>query len=162
MANERKTEQYVRESLRRRGYFSDRSIVVEEQRSDDPKIQKLLKVASKRGGGVGSPEFIITSSDYPDLLIVVECKASVTSHRSATLDRYGDFACDGALLYAAHLAKSFDVIAIAVSGEKSAEIKIDHFLHLKGQHRAVDFSAQKILSFDDYHQSYIQSPEKFN
>jgi type I restriction enzyme M protein len=119
-------------------------------------------VASKRGGGAGAPEFIITSSDYPELVIVIECKASVTSHRSATLDHYGDFACDGALLYASYLAKSFDVIAIAVSGEKSAEIKIDHFLHLKGQHRAVDFNVQKILSFDDYHHSYIQSPEKFN
>lgn len=162
MVNERKTEHYVREALRRRGYFSDRSITVEEQRSENPKIQKLLKVASKRGVGVGSPEFIITSSDYPELLVVIECKASAAAHRSAGLDRYGDFACDGALLYAAHLAKSFDVIAIAVSGERHSEIKIDHFLHLKGQHSATDFDVKGLLSFDDYHQSYIQSPEKFN
>src|SRR5207302_696316 len=90
MANERKTEHYVRETLRRRGYFADGNITVEEQRSDNPKISKLLKIASKRGGGVGLPEFIITSGDYPELLIVIECKASVTSHRSPALDRYGD------------------------------------------------------------------------
>ena len=53
MPNERKTEQYVRESLRRRGYYDNRRVTVEEQRSDNPKIQKLLKAASKRGGGIG-------------------------------------------------------------------------------------------------------------
>lgn len=162
MANERKTERYVREALQKRGYFSDKNISVEEQKSDNPKVQKLLKTASKRGGGAGLPEFIITSSDYPELLIVIECKASTSFHRSATLDKFDQFACDGSLLYAANLSKNFDVIAIAVSGEKSSEIKIDHFLHLKGQHRAVDFAVKKILSLEDYHQSYIQTPEKFN
>ena len=110
MGNERKTENYVRDELRKRGYFLDRNITVEEQRSDNPKIQKLLKVASKRAGGVGLPEFIITSSDYPDLIIVIECKANVAFHRSANLDKFADFACDGALLYSRaldrHVSKS--------------------------------------------------------
>lgn len=51
MANERKTERLVREALLAHGYFADALITVEEQRSDNPRIQKLLKSASKAGKG---------------------------------------------------------------------------------------------------------------
>ena len=50
-------------------------------------------------------------------LIVVECKAAVTKHRSPSLDNAKDFAVDGVLHYAKALSKDFSVIATAVSGE---------------------------------------------
>lgn len=162
MANERKTENLVRDLLRAKGHYVDQTVIVEEQRSDNARITKLLKSASKAGGGAGMPEFILTCSRFPDLIIVIECKAKVTHHRSAALDQYKNFACDGALLYASYLSKSYDVIAIGVSGESTEEMRVDHFLHLKNHHSHVDFAPKQILSFDDYYENYISSPEKFN
>jgi type I restriction enzyme M protein len=52
MANERKTEALVRKRLERLKYFKDNRLIVEEQKSDSPRIAKLLKNASKRGGGL--------------------------------------------------------------------------------------------------------------
>lgn len=48
MANERNTEAFVRNHFQ--NYKN--SIELEEQQSKIPKIQKLLKTASKSGGGV--------------------------------------------------------------------------------------------------------------
>ena len=75
MANERKTENIVRKYLTECGYFNDTSIIVEEQKSDFPLIDKLLSNASKKGTGKGYPEFIIRSKEYSDFVIIVECKA---------------------------------------------------------------------------------------
>ncbi|MHB8392260.1 MAG: hypothetical protein ACYDBH_22225, partial [Acidobacteriaceae bacterium] len=62
MKNERKTESIVRDTLRSLGYFELEHLQIEEQCSDNPRIQKLLKAASKAGSGVGKPEFIIRAS----------------------------------------------------------------------------------------------------
>ena len=112
MANEAKTMNLFRDLLRKKGYYDDKNIIVEEQSSDNKKIQKLLKNASKAGLGQGFPDFIITSSKNTNLVIVVECKAEVAKQKSATLDSFKDYAVDGALLYASFLAKEYDVIAI--------------------------------------------------
>jgi len=162
MANERKTENVVRGWLRARGYYSDPAIRVEEQQSDSPKIKKLLKNASKRGDGIGSPEFIITSSDHPDLLIVIECKAKTSLHRSAELDRFEGYACDGALLYASYLSRSYNVIAIAVSGEEMPDMKVSAFLHLEGGISYTQMDISALLSFADYYKLFLSSPDKFN
>mgnify|MGYP000897221565 CR=1 FL=1 len=127
MVNERKTEKIARDHFSK---FSD-DIYIEEQSSDNPKIDKLLKSASKKGGGKGFPEFIISYKTNPDLLIVVECKAKAVKHESKDRDKYSDFAVDGALLYASYLSKGFDVLAIAISGESKGVMKISHFLHLR-------------------------------
>ena len=118
MANERKTEDMVDARLRQQGYFRPRcDITVEKQITENPRIAKLLRNASKTGNGNGRPEFIIHSAQFTNFLIVIECKADATKHESANRDRYADFAVDGVLLYAAFLAKEFDVLAIAVSGQ---------------------------------------------
>ena len=155
--NERKTEIITRE------YFSKflDSIDIEEQRSDNPKIDKLLKSASKKGGGKGYPEFIISYKTNPDLLIVIECKADVTKHESKDRDKYADFSVDGALLYASYLSKGFDVLAIAVSGETKQSLKVSHFLHLRDEKKATSIFGDKFLSVDDYLNGYLKSPEKF-
>ncbi|MDR1895184.1 MAG: hypothetical protein LBR10_00145 [Prevotellaceae bacterium] len=84
MANERKTEQIVRAHFERYGDI----IRLEEQSSDTPKIDKLLKTASKKGIGKGRPEFIITFNKNSDLLIVVECKADIVRHESQNRDKF--------------------------------------------------------------------------
>jgi len=161
--NERKTENIVREFLRKKNYFKAASgLTVEEQKSDYKRVQKLLETASKRGSGAGRPEFIICSSQFSEFIIIIECKASTQQHVSQTLDRYADFAVDGALLYASFLSKDFDVLAIAVSGETTPDLRISHFLHLKGEPKAVEFKeAASILSFDEYHNAFLQSDVKF-
>ena len=157
MVNERKTEIITRNHFSK---FLD-SIYIEEQRSDNPKIDKLLKSASKKGGGKGYPEFIISYKTNPDLLVVIECKADVTKHESKDRDKYADFSIDGALLYASYLSKGFDVLAIAVSGETKQSLKVSHFLHLRDEKKATLIFGDKFLSVDDYLNGYLKSPEKF-
>lgn len=157
MANERKTE------IITRNHFNQflKEIEIEEQSSDNPKIDKLLKTASKGGLGKGYPEFIITYKANSDLLIVIECKAETKHHESKNRDKYKDFAVDGVLLYASYLSKEFDVLAIAISGETKQSLKVSHFLHLKSEKKAISFVGNKLLNVDDYLQNYLKSPEKF-
>ncbi|GHV19944.1 hypothetical protein FACS189494_02720 [Spirochaetia bacterium] len=155
--NERKTEALVRNHFLQ---FSD-DIIVEEQRSDNPKIDKLLKNASKKGGGKGYPEFIISYKTNPDLLIVIECKADITKHESKERDEYADFAVDGALLYSAYLSKGYDVLSIAVSGETKKSLRVSHFLQLKDEKTAISIFDDTLLSPDEYLNAYLKSPEKF-
>ncbi|CAC9478630.1 hypothetical protein [uncultured Gammaproteobacteria bacterium] len=152
MANERKTE------IITRNHFNQflNKIEIEEQSSDNSKIDKLLKTASKSGLGKGYPEFIITYKTNSDLLIVIECKAKTKYHESKNRDKYKDFAVDGVLLYASYLSKEFDVLAIAISGETKQELKASHFLHLKGEKKAVSFVDDKLLDVDDYLQNYLK------
>ncbi|HEY0320677.1 MAG TPA: N-6 DNA methylase [Pyrinomonadaceae bacterium] len=156
MVNERKTEALVRDHFRNYGDL----IYLEEQKSEIPKIEKLLKTASKRGTGVGRPEFIITYNDNSEFLTIVECKADAGKHSSKTKDKYADFAVDGVLLYASHLAKEYDVLAIAVSGEKEKQAKVSHFLQLKNERTAIPIFGNELLSAKDYLQGYLKSEVK--
>jgi 16S rRNA G966 N2-methylase RsmD len=153
--NERKTENIVRKHFDK---CSD--ILIEEQKSDDIKINKLLKNASKKGDGCGYPEFIITFKNNSEFLIVIECKGDITKHESKTGDKYSEYAVDGVKLYASFLAKEFDVLAIAVSGEKIGELKVSHFLFLKEKKTFTSVFSNKLLDTESYLEGYIKSPEK--
>jgi hypothetical protein len=155
--NERKTEVLVRTHFLA---FLD-YVTVEEQRSDNPKIDKLLKTASKKGIGQGYPEFIITYKTNPDLIIVIECKADTAKHESRERNKYAEYAVDGVLLYASYLSKEYDVLAIAVSGEIKKKLKISHFLHLKNEKKAITIFDDKFLTPEEYIRAYLKSPEKF-
>jgi len=160
--NEKKTENLVRNQFRALGYYDNSEIVIEEQKSDNSLIDNLLKKASKKGAGAGYPEFIIYSKEKSDFLIVIECKADIRKHESAHQDKFADYAVDGALWYASHLSKEFDVLAIGVSGEKKQNLKISHFLVLKNTKKNEGiFSNDSFLSFEDYYKGYIESPLKF-
>ena len=161
--NERKTEDLVERYLHKQGYYKlDSGITVEKQRSDTPRVQKLLENASKRGFGVGKPEFLIRSTTHPNFIIVIECKASLQKHVSSMRDKYADYAVDGVLLYASFLAKDFDVLAIGVSGQDKQTLTVSHFWNLCKSTKAVDWADEKsILSFNDYYQAFIQSDVKF-
>lgn len=133
MANERNTENIVRDTLRELGYYGVPEITVEEQRSKIENFNKLLKSASKSGkGGAGAPEFLITTSKDSDFVILFECKASTKYHESPKRTMPKDFAVDGVLHYAKFLSKDYTVIAVAVSGETPSELKISNFVWAKG------------------------------
>lgn len=134
--NERNTEQLVRKLLEKHGYTAEHGFIVEEQKSANPTLARLMQRASKSGSGVGKPEFIITKDDDRDFLIVIECKAGERHHESAMRDQFKDYAVDGALLYASHFAKERTVIAIGVSGETVRDLRISTFVHLKGSDAA--------------------------
>jgi type I restriction-modification system DNA methylase subunit len=155
--NERKTESIVRSHFEK---FKD-IIHFEEQASDNARISKLLKSASKKGSGTGRPEFLISFLGNSELLIVIECKADNIKHESLNKDKFSEFAVDGALLYSSYLAQDFDVLAIAVSGQTKQQLKVSHFLQLKGERKAVTIFGDKLLSANDYLDGYLKSPEKF-
>jgi len=153
MVNEAKTENIIRKILEK---FKDKyekeeekSVVIEEKKSDNPRINKLLSIASKRGAGVGMPEFII-SFPNTDLIIVIECKADLKYHKSKNLDKPKDYAVDGALLYSSYLSKEFDVISIGASGQTKKELVIDTYLQIRREKNARDLKIQKIYEFVDY------------
>lgn len=163
MANEAKTSQLFRKLLKEKGYYDDKDIIVEEQQTDNKKLAKLLQNASKSGAGKGFPDFIITCGRYPDLVILVECKADTKYHESATLDSFREYAIDGALLYASFVSKEYDVIAIGFSGEKASLTRQSHYIQLNGEkdyHQL--FNEGKLLDIDSYHHGLMQSTFKFN
>lgn len=155
MVNEAKTEILVRKILEKHKeeFEEDENsfVIIEEKKSDNPTIDKLLKTASKRVGGSGSgyPEFII-SFPNKDLLIVIECKADIKKHQSKDLKHYKDYAVDGALLYASYLSKEFNVISIGASGETEQELLIDNFIQIKGEKVARDLEIKSIYDFNSY------------
>lgn len=80
--NERKTESIVRTHFE----LFNNMLHIEEQSLDIPKINKLLQTASKKESAYGRPEFIITFKNNQDLLILIECKASISKHESKNRD----------------------------------------------------------------------------
>jgi type I restriction-modification system DNA methylase subunit len=103
------------------------------------KIQKLLKKAggkpkeckisdySKGGAGNAKPEFIITFNDDIKTIIVIECKNTTNKHRSENFDFPNAYAIDGALYYAKFLKEEYNVIAVAISGTKKENMKVNAF-----------------------------------
>lgn len=154
--NEKKTENISRRLLKQAGIFDNDNFIVEEQKSDNPIIQKLLKNASKSGTGLGKPEFIIRKKDNDEFLMVIECKADTKYHESKNRDQYKDYAVDGALLYGGYLSKAFNVIAIGISGENEDDLKIGAYLYPKNSSIYADLldennqKIQKILNWDRY------------
>lgn len=158
MLNEHITENIVRNLLRQLGYYDNSSCVIEEQKSANSRIQKLLQNASKGGSGVGQPEFIISFKDDTNFLIIIECKSSLSKHESKTRDQYKHYAIDGVLNYSNYLSKDYNVMAIAISGETERELKISNFLQLKGAYVARDITDKQLLDYQSYKTSFqIQS-----
>ena len=153
MSNERLTEGIVRDHFKSDAHFQ--SIKWDEQKTANKRIADLLKGQSKRGGkGDGRPEFIISFPQNSNYIIVVECKAQVSKHRSPKLDKPRDFAVDGVLHYAKALSKEFSVIAIAVSGEKQSELVVSHFYWKKSAKKFTELPDEKLLPIGSYLQVF--------
>lgn len=160
--NERKTEALVRKKLGACNYFDNDKIIVEEQSTDNLIIDKLLKNASKSGGGAGRPEFIIQSKIDREFIIIIECKADINKHASRNGDRPNDFAVDGVLHYANYLCRSFNVLSIAISGQTASELKISNFITRRGKFNKHDNltdqynnEVTEILAFENYFNLFI-------
>jgi type I restriction-modification system DNA methylase subunit len=148
--NERNTEDIVRSHFKSDPLFN--ILKFEEQKSNNRQINDLLQEASKSGKGMGRPEFIISfPSGNMDYIIVIECKALCSTHRSKNLDKPKDFAVDGVLHYGKKLSQDFNVIAIAVSGQTKEELLVSHFLYKKGKTAFTEIREDKTLrSINDY------------
>lgn len=167
MANERKTEALVRDKLRALGYNQpDNGITVEEQKSEIAKVKTLLSKASKNAkGNAGYPEFIISNRKDTAFLIVFECKPDVKKHESPARDKPVEYAVDGALHYAKHLAKHYTVLAVAVSGATASSMKVSNFLIPAGSTEAKELVNESgvpvtdIISYDDYYRLASFDPD---
>jgi N-6 DNA Methylase len=166
MANERITENLVRTILRRLNYYDNNQVRIEEQKSEVEEISKLLKGASKTGkGGKGSPEFIISTPETPDFLVIFECKAETQFHKSRNGNKPVAYALDGVLHYAKRLSKSYNVIAIAVSGQTNSSLKVSNYLHAKGSDQPKELTnksgkaIKSIISLEDYIEHGTFDPE---
>jgi type I restriction-modification system DNA methylase subunit len=163
--NEKKTEKLSRNFLLGVGIYDNADFIIEEQKSDNPKIQKLLQQASKSGSGLGKPEFIIRKKDDDEFLMVIECKPDIKHHESKNKDQYRDYAVDGALLYTSHLAVGFNVIAVAISGEEKDEYKISTFFQPRGISAAAPLLDEnhkiisEIISWERYIKAATFNPE---
>ena len=146
MGNEKVTEDIVRSHFKNDKMFSN--ITLEEQSSNNPRITKLLRTASKSGSGIGKPEFIISIDDENDLLIIVECKADILKHESKNRDKFVDYAVDGVLLYSSYLSKEYHVLSLAVSGTEKKDIKVSYF-YQKKKKEAEQIFGNKLITIGD-------------
>ncbi len=135
-------------------------VVIEQQSSSNPIIDKLLRNASKKGDGHGFPDFIIQYKGDKNFLIIIENKADKKFHESENRKQYDKYAVDGVLLYASYLSKSFDVLAIAISGTQKNDLKISHFVHLKEEQTPFQYFGNKLLSPRSYYEGLNMSEEK--
>ena len=154
--NERLTEKIIREHFSR---FVKDGVFLHEQSIPNPRINKLLKGASKSGDGKGYPDFVVEFKKE-DFLIVVEAKASTRRHKSNNLDKPSEYAVDGALLYASHLVKSYDVLSIGISGTSRKEMKVTHHLHFRERSGFSEIFGNKLLPINDYLMGYLNDPQK--
>ncbi|MFZ6814926.1 HsdM family class I SAM-dependent methyltransferase [Undibacterium sp. Rencai35W] len=147
-------------------YGQDNGITVEEQKSEIAKIKSLLSKASKNGkGNSGYPEFIISNKKDVNFLIVFECKPDVKKHESLGRNKAMEFAVDGVLHYAKHLAKHYTVVAIAVSGATKSSLKISNFLYPAGAAEPKDLVnesgsvVKELIPFEDYYRLSSFDPD---
>lgn len=102
---------------------------------------------------------------FPDFIIVIECKASTKQHESEKRNKPVEYAVDGVLHYAKYLSKSYNVVAIAVSGQTNSSMKISNFLWAKESDRykvltnEYEKEIDEIISFDDYVRHASFDPE---
>lgn len=153
--NETITDDLVSKKFSALGYFDNSKLRIERRQTSTSRINKLLQNASKKGSGKGYPDFIITQEEENDFVCVIECKADVTKHRSENLDKFCDYAVDGAKLYADYLSKEMDVLYIGVSGQTEEELKVSHFLKLKNKKEQAVFN-NELLGFNSYLDQYRQ------
>lgn len=116
-----KTDLWVYELLKQA------KLSLDAQGSDIKEIDEALKTASKKGtGNVGFPEYVGVVKDY---LLVIEDKADLSKHIklddkgciSNEVNAITNYAVNGALFYATHLAKNTSykkIFAFGISGDE--------------------------------------------
>lgn len=136
-------------------------------KGNNKNLERLFKFASKKAGSKnsGTPDFVIVSEEYKDLVIVVECKqdnGKQSSYVNLEDFRQGlensnvkknisDYAIDGALHYASFLKDSYDVITIGVTGITEEDFKFQSILWSKG----LDISQIEVLEDSGYKETLM-------
>jgi type I restriction enzyme M protein len=145
-----KTDLWVYELLK------DADISLTAQGSDIKEIDEALKTASKSGtGNVGYPEYCGVVDDF---LLVIEDKASPDRHVLATDDgviaqdvkAVRDYAVNGALFYALHLARHTTytkVLAFGVSGDEKHHRITPLFVNDRGDYEQLP-DVETFISFN--------------
>ncbi len=110
---------------------------------------------SQGGKGKAQPEYIITFTASPTLLVVVECKASIKKHESPARDHPKDYAVDGVLYYAKFLKRHYNVVAVALSGTKKDNAKVSTFYWQKGFDEPQHISRLNIILEPENYRRYF-------
>ncbi len=153
-----KTDLWVYELLKQADIKAD------SQGSSIVEINNALKTASKKGtGNIGFPEYIAVVKDY---LLVIEDKAALSRHLK--LDDKGlisqevkaviDYAVNGAVFYAKHLANSTTykkIFAFGISGDekkhKITPIYIDETEYYRELPEVESFISFHKYNIDEYY-----------
>lgn len=165
--NERATEKIVRNMLEASKLELEKegvAVQYSEQTTDRKQIKDCLRKASKSGaGGPGYPEFIAFCENYPDFVVVVECKSNIIRHESSDgISSPENFAVDGVRHYAKHLSAKFNVLAIAVSGQDDGVIRVSHFFRFKSDSVDEKCFGTELLSLTDYINGYLAHSRVLN
>ncbi|KKB33481.1 HsdM family class I SAM-dependent methyltransferase [Bacillus thermotolerans] len=140
MKNEASTDLWVYDLLKE----ANLGKVMSPQGSNIKEINEALKTASKSGtGNVGRPEYVGVVHDF---VIVIENKSSVSKHIDKSNDglivretsSIRDYAVNGALYYAKHIARNTNfkkIFAIGVSGNEKRHIISPIFVDERGGHK---------------------------
>lgn len=151
---EAQTDYIVRRKLEDELGFTDERVTIHPQganplmQTNNHLIWQVQQGASKSGGGVGKPEYVIEIAGHDRLVVVIEDKGPKIRHEGPHQDitdieqrmelhpndivRY---AVDGVLWYAKKFSREYDVIAIAVSGTEEP-LRVSSFIHRRGQENA--------------------------
>lgn len=169
MANEKFSEEFVLREMRCNLGENDFGFVFPQ--GDVPNITAIDSLLKKAGGkpkeceiedysqggkGKSKPEFIITYNNDANTIIVVECKKSVKQFSSNNLNKPKDFAVDGVLYYAKFLKESFNVIALAVGGNKKEDCKVGTYYWAKGHDDYKELTKLNILLEPINYQQYLK------
>jgi len=163
---EAKTDLWVYELLK------EANIELEPQGSTVLEIDKALKSASKsKTGNVGFPEYVGVVKDF---IVVIENKADVAKHVkrkskdviSVDVKDVKDYAVNGALFYAQHLAQNTTykkIIAFGISGDEKKHIispiyvdETEYYRELPEVESFISFNSDNI---DEYYTREILKEE---
>ena len=169
MANEKFSEDFVLKEMR--VFLGENDFGFVYPQGDVPNITTIDNLLKKAGGkpkecelddysqggtGKSKPEFVMTFKNDPNTIIVVECKNSIKKHSSDALNKPKDFAVDGVLYYAKFLKESYNVIALAVSGNKKDDCKISTYYWQKGHDDYKELKKLNILLEPSNYQQYLK------
>ena len=127
------------------------------QGSNIKEIDEALSSASKKGtGNVGFPEYVGVIKDF---LIVIEDKANLDKHLfrdennliSLEAKHCIEYAVNGALFYALHLAKNTNykkIIAIGISGTEKNHAISPIFVNERGDYEELE-NVETLISFSE-------------
>ena len=112
-----------------------------------------------RGNGKAKPEFIVTFDNDGGTIIVVECKKTARWHCSEHYDHPKTYAIDGALYYAKYLKKTYNVITVAVSGDRKETAKVSTFYWRRNAERPEELARLNILLEPENYQKYLRGEQ---